>query len=275
MEKLRITKEGAAVCKNGHSYDRAKEGYYNLLLSSSGSVHGDNAEMVTARREFLDSGAYQKLAKTVSDLVLKYMNGKKLLDIGCGEGYYTDIIEKSLRNRRPRVTVSGFDISKDAVRRAAKRNDSLSLTVASAYHMPIGDGVFNMAVNMFSPLAREETYRVLSDDGIFIMAIPGEKHLYGLKKVTYEKPYKNEVGDTALEGFTLLETVRVAYTILITTKERIRSLFMMTPYAYRTRPEDKERVLNRDYLDTEVEFLIFVYKKNSEKEQPKEQPKEQ
>ena len=247
-------------CANGHSFDKARAGYCNLLLSSVGGVHGDNREMLIARRDFLDTGAYLPLADKVSELVNKYLQSGNLLDIGCGEGYYTDIIVKSLSQKA--VKISAFDISKEAVKLAARRNKEIELAVASAYRMPTGDGEFDMAINMFSPLAVEQIYRTLKKDGIFIMVIPGENHLFGLKEATYKTPYKNEVGDTELFGFSLLETERLSYTLTLDSSESIKSLFMMTPYAYRTSPSDRERVLSLDTLTTEIEFIIFVYRKD-------------
>jgi len=141
-------------------------------------------------------------------------------------------------------------------------NKNIELAVASAYHMPTADDSFDMAVNMFSPLAPDEIQRTLRTGGIFIMAIPGENHLYGLKSVTYKTPYKNEVSDPTLPGFELLLTERVSYSLELLGGNKIKSLFMMTPYAYRTKKEDRERVLSLDTLNTEVEFLIFVYKKS-------------
>lgn len=255
---LSVCEGGAAKCSLGHSYDRAREGYYNLMLSAPAGVHGDNREMVEARRAFLDTGAYRPLADKVSQLVSEYMTGESLLDIGCGEGYYTDIIERTLGGR---AVVSAFDISRDAVRRAAKRNKNLHLAVASAYHMPTKDASFDMAVNMFSPLAPDEIARTLKAEGVFIMAIPGENHLFGLKRAAYKTPYKNEPKDAALPGFTLACTERISYSIDLDTNEKVRSLFMMTPYAYRTPREDRERVMGLPSLSTEVEFVVFVYKK--------------
>lgn len=249
---------GAAKCPKGHSYDRAKAGYYNLLLSSDGKNHGDNREMVDARRNFLDTGSYKPLADKVSEILLKYMTGKTLLDVGCGEGYYTDIIERALGAD---VSVSGFDISRDAVKYAAKRNKNIEFAVASAYRMPTADESFDGAVNMFSPLAREEIYRTLKPGGIFVMAIPGEEHLFGLKKATYKTPYKNQVDDPELQGFELVESANIKYTITLDEKEKIHSLFMMTPYAYRTGAEERERFFSLKTLTTDADFVIFVYKK--------------
>ena len=203
-EKLNIL-EGRCACVNGHSFDRARGGYYNLLLSGSGGVHGDNKEMVLARRAFLGGGYYEPLAKRLASLVLLHTKeGGCLLDAGAGEGYYTDTIERALYERDGTSDVSAFDISKDAVREIAKKNPRISLAVAGSYHMPIADAEFDTVINTFSPLAPEETCRVLKSGGIFIMAIPGEEHLYDLKSVIYDTPYKNTVGDTALSGFELL-----------------------------------------------------------------------
>ena len=56
-------------CPSGHTYDRARAGYYNLLLGSSGGTHGDNATMVEARRKFLSGGYYLPLAERLGELV--------------------------------------------------------------------------------------------------------------------------------------------------------------------------------------------------------------
>ena len=256
---LTIADGGTARCENGHCYDRARAGYYNLLLSNVGGTHGDNREMVEARRSFLESGAYEPLALEVARLAKKYIHSGSVLDIGCGEGYYTDVIARALAERG--VTVSAFDISRDAVKLAHKRNSSISLAVASAYKMPVADGSFSGAVNMFSPLAADEVCRSLCEGGIFIMSIPAENHLFGLKKATYKTPYKNEVADKALSGFELVDESSVSYELTLDSNDKIRSLFMMTPYAYRTGKEDRERVLSLDKLKTEVDFLVLVYKK--------------
>ena len=259
---LAINEFGAAVCPDRHTYDRSREGYYNLLLTSTGGTHGDNREMVEARRRFLATGAYLPLANAVSSLVMEHTaDGACVLDIGCGEGYYTDIIDSRCRTGGKRVDVFGFDISKDAVRLAAKKNKNLSLAVASAYKIPVADGSFDVAVNVFSPLALTETVRALRLGGVFIMAIPDENHLFGLKSAIYKTPYKNEVKSPELEGLELISTEHVAYTLDLDDSARIADLFMMTPYAYRTPREDRERMLSLDSLSTEVEFIVFVYRK--------------
>ncbi len=260
-EKLNI-EEGRATCKNGHSYDKARGGYYNLLLSQKGGTHGDNKDMVLARRAFLGAGYYAPLARYIATQVMEYTPcGGAILDAGAGEGYYTDFVERAVYQRDGVSNVSAFDISKDAVREIGKKNSRISLAVAGSYHMPVADGSIDTVINTFSPLALEETRRVLRTGGHFIMAIPGQMHLFGLKSKIYDTPYKNVVQDTALSGFRLIEDEPLTYKIGLDTPEAIKNLFMMTPYAYRTRPADREKILALDSLETEVDFRVFVYEK--------------
>ena len=259
--KLNICESGV-LCESGHCFDRARFGYYNLLLGTGGGVHGDNREMILARRAFLAEGHYEPLASRLAALVLEHTApGGALLDAGAGEGYYTDFIERALASRDGKSDVSAFDISKDAVREICKKNSAISAVVAGSYHMPLPDGEVDTVINTFSPLALEETLRVLKPGGIFIMAIPGEEHLFDLKKVIYDTPYKNTVEDTALDGFELLADESLCYQINLDTKEAIQSLFMMTPYAYRTSAVGRARVLALDALRCTADFRIFVYRR--------------
>ena len=229
QEKFNI-EEGRAVCKNKHSFDKSRHGYYNLLLDSSRKIHGDNKQMVLARRAFLSRDFYRPLAERVAALVLEHTEvGGAVLDAGCGEGYYTDIVERALFSRDGESRAYAFDISKDAVREAGKKNPRISLAVAGSYHMPIAAESVDTVINTFSPLARDEVYRILKRRGTFIMAIPGEEHLYDLKAVIYDSPYKNEVADTRLEGFELLSDIPVSYTMTLENQNDISTLFEMTP----------------------------------------------
>lgn len=249
-------------CPLGHSFDRARAGYYNLLSSGSGGIHGDNAEMVSARRAFLSAGFYEPLRERVVETALAYIDkGATVLDIGAGEGYYTEALEDAMYLRDGESCVLAFDISKNAVKALVKRSPRINAAVASAYSIPVRTGTVDLAMLIFSPLAREEILRVLAPRAKFLMVFPDENHLFGLKSAIYKTPYKNKPEPTELEGFTLLSDESLSYTITLSGKTEIESLFMMTPYAYRTSREDRERLLSLDTLTTEVAFRILVYEK--------------
>ncbi len=260
-EKLNIVGTGAR-CVNGHSYDRARAGYYNLLLGSGGGAHGDNREMVEARRAFLDRGFYEPLAVRLAGIVCERLPvGGLLLDAGCGEGYYTDAVERALRERGGVSRVAGFDISRDAVKHAARRNKDISLAVASSYDMPLGTGEVDLVLNVFSPMAVEETKRVMKAGGVFVFAYPDVDHLFELKAAIYNTPYKNEPKEPTLEGFRLVSDERLEFLMSLDGCEDVRALFMMTPYAYRTGAVERERLFGLQSLKCRAQFRIAVYEK--------------
>ena len=263
--KLNIDKDRSAFCALGHRYDRSREGYYNLLLSNAGGIHGDNAEMIKARSAFLDKGYYAPLADILANTALRLApSAESLVDAGCGEGYYTERVIKAYTDGRGKDfsdAVNAFDISKAAVKRAAKRCRGANFAVATSYGMPIADNTVDILINTFSPLAESETARVLKRGGVFLMAIPAEEHLFELKAAIYDAPYKNEVQPTRLEGFALLEEKKVAFKIQLNSGDDIRNLFMMTPYAYRTSQAGREKIMALEKLECSADFILLAYKK--------------
>ena len=249
------------LCPKGHSFDRAKQGYVNLLQSqrSSDRNHGDDREMVTARREFLEKGYYTPLRDLLTEKVCAYTapNGV-VADAGCGEGWYTEGVALSL----PEATVIGFDISKEALKWAAKRQGMDHLAVASCYRMPLEEESVDALLNFFSPLAAEEYARVLKPGGHLFRAVPGTHHLWELKSVVYETPKPNLPEPETLPGLTLLERCPIRNEIHLETNEELQALFKMTPYYYRTSPGDKAKLAHYPTFTTRTEFTLLIYKKD-------------
>lgn len=254
-----LPEEKRYACLHGHSFDVARQGYVNLLTSKGGTIHGDNALMIKARRQFLSKGYYAPLSNALSAMLEKYA-GKRpvLLDIGCGEGYYTASAARAIQPMDGEVYA--FDISKDALKAASKRSCA-TLFAASAYKIPVLDGTVDIATLLFSPLAKDEILRVLRGGGLFITAYPGERHLWGLKQAIYDTPYLNSPEDTAIEGFALLEKKDISEEIFLPDNETVMELFAMTPYYYKTGAKDQAKVQALSSLATEISFHLCVYRK--------------
>lgn len=243
-------------CECGHSFDIAKEGYANLLLSGKpGDSKGDNKDMARSRRDFLNKGYYEPLARAVADCVRQNTaDGDSVLDICCGEGYYTDY----LAARLPRAYY-GFDISKNMVRLAAKRRCA-TFFVANIASVPVRDASVKLAFHLFAPFHAAEFGRVLRQDGVLVTAIPGKDHLYGLKQALYDTPYGNDEQPPRAEGLRLTDSVRVRGHISLTEPEDIRALFQMTPYYYHTPASGMRRLESLKALETDIEFILLLYK---------------
>ncbi len=258
--ELLIDNLGSLKCKSGHNFDRAKSGYYNLLLTNA-KRHGDDRIMVRARSAFLDRGYYRPLLDGVSDILVKYFYNGIILDAGCGEGYYTLGICDKFKLSGVNFDIIAIDISKNAVDIAAKRRCATEYAVATVYDLPLNNSSVGVVLNIFAPFCLSEYKRVLKSGGIIVYVIPLERHLFGLKKQIYDNPYFNEVNPYETEELVLLDTRDIKYTMNLNSNEDIMNLFMMTPYYYTTSETDQKKIKNTAFLQTEAEFRIIVYKR--------------
>ncbi len=245
-------------CADGHAFDTARQGYVNLLSGSNKIKHGDDELMLHSRRRFLNEGFYGIFAEKLCELVSAYTRCENdvILDCGCGEGYYTGKMRQSLPNN----PIAGFDVAKKAVSLAAGRYKNIYFAVASSRDIPLPSNFVKILTNIFSPMEPSEFHRILTDDGILIYAVPGKRHLWGLKEFIYDDPYENKEVDTEYEGFKLIERVPVHGKITLTTS-LLLDLFTMTPYYYRSPKGTVEKLNNTKELSTEIEFDFLVYRK--------------
>ena len=255
------------LCPAGHSFDLAAAGYTHLLPANQKNSKnpGDDKAMVAARTAFLDAGYYAPLRDALCAVTVKGCEGRDncaVLDCGCGEGYYTAGVAAALESSGVSARVAGIDISKFALKKAAKRLKTGEFAVASAYHLPLMDRSADVLLNVFSPLALEEFARVLKPGGTFVYVVPSALHLWEMKQVLYKKPYENEVRRDDYEGFTYLGCESVRETIHLTCSEHIMALFGMTPYAWKTPKEGVDKLRGYETLDTQIGFDVHIYRKD-------------
>ncbi|PWB16661.1 methyltransferase [Acinetobacter sp. AM] len=245
-EKLSLV-EKTWQCEHRHSYDIAKQGYVNLhvVQHKHSKTPGDTPESVQARRAFLSAGFYAPLQQAVVEK-LRQLRIENLLDIGCGEGYYTDAMQAEV------LQCVGVDIAKNAVQVAAKLNSEVTWVVGTGATLPVLDQSIDLCSSLFSPIPQQEILRVLKDKGYLLVVTPAPEHLFAIREALFEevKPHEpNKFVQQLAQDFELIES-QVVSADLTLPQQQLKNLIAMTPYAY------KAKVDRRSALEALVEFKV-------------------
>ena len=250
--------ESSLKCNNRHSFDLAKFGYVNLAPQIKQSANYDK-ENFQNRQQILEAGFYQAILEAVSDLLSNSKNAKTILDIGCGEGFYS----RKLQERHPDKTFYAFDISKDSVQIAAKSepNWAVNWFVGDLARLPIKDASMDILLDIFSPANYGEFRRVLSKDGILIKVIPTENHLKEIRQRVQDqltnKDYSNQdIKEHFQEHFTILSSQTASLTKTITA-EQLQALLSMTPLLFHI---DQSKIDWSQLAEITIEAEILVGK---------------
>ena len=248
--------ETSLKCCNRHSFDLAKFGYVNLAPQIKQSANYDK-ENFQNRQQILEAGFYQAILDAVSDLLANSETSTTILDIGCGEGFYS----RKLQERHPDKTFYAFDISKDSVQIAAKSepNWSVNWFVGDLARLPIKDASMDILLDIFSPANYGEFRRVLSKDGILIKVIPTENHLKEIRQKVQnqltKKDYSNQdIKNHFQDHFTILSSQTVSLTKPITA-EQLQALLSMTPLLFHI---DQSKIDWSQLTEITIEAEILV-----------------
>lgn len=222
------------ACVEGHSFDIARQGYLNLLTGHGTKFLPDTAAMVNARDAFLDAGHYQDLstalAKQVEAALPPTAQKALLVDAGTGTGYYLQQIlatltagagetaagpESALERRGARsLDAVGLDISKFALRRAARRNPHAANIVWDLWRaLPLGANTADVVLVIFAPRNASEFARILKPGGSLIVVTPLPAHLgeiaqvAGLLAIQQEK--EAALGQSMASHFSLVRSEEV------------------------------------------------------------------
>ena len=245
-------------CYNRHSFDLAKFGYVNLAPQIKQSANYDK-ENFQNRQQILEAGFYQAILDAVSDLLASSKTTKIIVDIGCGEGFYS----RKLQERHPDKTFYAFDISKDSVQIAAKSepNWAVNWFVGDLARLPIKDASMDILLDIFSPANYGEFRRVLSKDGILIKVIPTKNHLKEIRQKVQDqltnKDYSNQdIKNHFQEHFTILSSQTASLTKTITA-DQLQALLSMTPLLFHI---DQTKIDWSQLTEITIEAEILVGK---------------
>lgn len=257
-KKKLIRSESGWHCSAHHHYDEASSGYVNLLLQNSAKAHGDNSEMILARRRFLAAGHYRPLLDKLIE-VLNEESFSTAVDCGCGEGYYTNALSKEFT----KAQWLGLDLSKSAINLASKNRSEALYAIASTAECPIESESADLVLNIFSPIFEKELSRIVSLTGRIILVSPDEDHLLEMKEVLYPTIRLNPLPKFDFAKLTIEKTERVSFMMKINTQDSLSDLLKMTPYAYHTPVDGIHRYNELSQIRVRASFRITILRRNT------------
>lgn len=257
------------ACDKQHHFDIARQGYTNLLLANQkkSSTPGDDRQMLEARYDFLSSGFYQPVSDAISNLITNTLinnNESKLqniLDIGCGEGYYLSSLKQSLDLSG--CEYFGTDISKEALKLAARHHKSINWFVAAAKNQPFIEQQLDLILNIFAPADWQEIHRILKPDAHVLLAVAGENHLQTLREMIYDKVTPHQPDrflDKIGADFELIDSHDCQFNLQLDDKESIHSLLQMTPFYWQADEKCRQSIENLQSLSTPVNVRLYLLK---------------
>ena len=262
------------VCANGHSFDRARESYVNLLpvQDKASRDPGDSKKMVAARRRFLEAGAYTPIAAALSGAAIEFITARDtprsftILDAGCGEGYYLQALAAPLAAHPSAATLhlAGIDISKWAVRAAAKRALPVTWAVASNRRPPLLPASTDLILCLFGFPIWPGFASIQPAGGQVILCDPGPDHLIELRAIIYPEVRRTELQAAApVEGYTPVGEQRVQAAAHLGSAAIIADLLSMTPHAHRTSSAGRLALASRKSLEITIDVTFRSYARDT------------
>ena len=259
----------AATCPSAHTFDLARSGYLNLLLSNKkqSAQPGDSPAMLLSRRTFLQGGFYDQMASAANTAVAEVIVGRTdphVADVGCGEGFFTARLKKALAAAMsPAPTCYGVDVSRPGIKMATTYDREIHWIVASLHRSPFLPRSLDVVLSMFAPIDAADVRRVVRDDGALVTVTPGPDHLDGLRGLIYTSVMPHPDTPALMAGDTLFErtaSTRVRYPVVVASAAQVMNLLTMTPYYWNISRETKARIEAVSRLALTVDAYVSVFR---------------
>jgi len=195
-------REGALFCNAGHHFDRAKQGYWNLLQPQDrkSKTPGDTEHAVLARQRWLARGHAAGLIAALRPWIESTKNitpsaGTRTIDLGCGEGTFGG----ALFADEPEG-YCGIDLSKRAIKLASRSWTEPTWVLANADRtLPVADQSIDRVLSLFGRRPVAEIGRVLNPEGVCIVAIPGEEDLIELREHVQQEGHRRSRWESVVD----------------------------------------------------------------------------
>lgn len=230
---LKQQKNGSLQCVKKHCFDVSRRGYVNFAPGKGAQKY--SKELFECRRAIFQDGFYAPVVKGLGDILLSRARKPraKILDAGCGDGYYARELSARFPNR---LDVYAFDLSRDAVDLAARGENKVHWMVADLTNIPVKNGGMDVVMDIFTPANYGEFSRVLIPGGLLVKVIPAENYLIQLRQAASEQlrntTYSNErVTDYFEKHFALIDRRRITHTMPVSEAQK-QHFARMTPMMF-------------------------------------------
>ena len=207
-------------CTAGHRFDLARQGYATLIRRPL-AHQGDPVPLVERRIRVHHADLLASVHRAVVDAACSAELPPGIVcDVGSGPGSYLAAVLDALPTRHGLA----IDVSKAAIRRAARCHDRAAAVVADVWDgIPIRTGAASLLLDVFAPRAPEEYARVLAPGGTLLVVTPQPDHLDGLREpfdlLSIEANKARQLSSTFGQNFTRLETADISDTIEVAATE--------------------------------------------------------
>jgi 23S rRNA (guanine745-N1)-methyltransferase len=247
-------------CRSGHSFDIARQGYVSLLPAGWRGDAGDTVAMVQARERFLGAGHFAPLATRLAELAEQHLPDGPgcVVDVGAGTGHYL----AAVLERRPDRVGLALDVSKHALRRAARAHARIGAVACDVWHgLPVADDAAVVALNVFAPRNATELARILHPVGRLLVVTPTERHLHelvaALDLVTVDEDKPRRLATQLGSHFVRLEQHDVTATMSLSPAD-VEAVVAMGPNAWHADTEEIGRRVTQLPTPTSVTLSITV-----------------
>jgi 23S rRNA (guanine745-N1)-methyltransferase len=246
------------ACQNGHNFDLSKEGYLSLLHGRTNYQQiGDDKAMIQARMRAHTLPVYLELAKAMAGYCPAIGIGQGVLDIGCGDGFFLDHINRAATTPCRGV---GVDISKEALAKAAKAHPTLFFIRADAARnrMPFQDSSFGLVMSVFAPRPVDEIRRVLRRDGAWLIVTATQDHLKEIREfLPLAAIGPGKLDESTNNPFSILRSGIFEHESQVAHDDLV-SIVEMSPSIYRLRREFGDKWAERMPQELRVTFSFSI-----------------
>ncbi|WP_037303521.1 putative RNA methyltransferase [Amycolatopsis orientalis] len=247
-------------CAHGHSFDVAKQGYVNLLHARIPAGTADTAPMVAARVDLLSSGVYLPLADALAKVASEHVEGGLIIDAGAGTGYYLAHVLDAV----PAAYGLALDVSAVALRRAARAHTRAGAAVWNLWEpWPVANSSASLVLNVFAPRNAAQFRRVLTADGLLVVATPNPGHLgeLGDLVISVDGGKDARLEETLGERFSRVERREVTQRVTLSPAQ-IRQVVEMGPSAHHLHRDGRRERLDAvtRSVDVTTSFSVTLYR---------------